>query len=234
MTISGETIDYGPCAYIDAYRADAVFSSIDHHGRYAYANQPRIGLWNLARFAETLLPLMHGDRQEAVSMANEAISGFPDILRQHWLAGMRAKLGLLNQEADDGALAEELLDCMHRHSVDFTNTFRDLASGSLPEASAFQTPDFKQWFGRWQARLERQPDSWEASRRLMNSCNPAVIPRNHRVEEALEAATGRTDFSVMEKLMDILARPYQDSPAQAAYRLPPPPSAQPYRTFCGT
>jgi uncharacterized protein YdiU (UPF0061 family) len=234
MALCGETIDYGPCAFMDAYDPNTVFSSIDHNGRYAYGRQPQIAQWNLARFAETLVPLIHEDPQEAVSMANEAISGFSNTFRHYWLAGMRAKLGLLNQEDDDGALVEDLLDCMHRHGADFTNTFRDLSSGSLPEASVFQAPDFTQWFERWQARLKRQPDSREASRRLMNNHNPAVIPRNHRVEEALEAAVERADYSVMEKLLGFLSQPYQDPPEQAGYHLPAPPSAQPYRTFCGT
>jgi len=234
MALSGETIDYGPCAFMDAYDPNTVFSSIDHNGRYAYGRQPQIAQWNLARFAETLLPLIHEDQQEAVSVATEAISGFYDTFRHYWRAGMRAKLGLFNEEADDGALAKDLLDCMHRHGADFTNTFRDLASGSLPEASVFQAPDFKQWFERWQARLKRQPDSREASRRLMNSHNPAVIPRNHRVEEALEAAVERADVTVLEKLLGVLSQPYQDPPEEAGYHLPAPPSAEPYRTFCGT
>jgi uncharacterized protein YdiU (UPF0061 family) len=234
MSLCGETIDYGPCAFMDTYDPDTVFSSIDYHGRYAYGRQPQIAQWNLARFGETLLPLIHEDPQAAVSLANEAISGFTDRFSDSWLAGMRAKLGLSNREADDGALAGDLLDWMHRHGADFTNTFRDLASGSVPEASVFRTPDFRQWFERWQARLERQPDSREASRRLMNAHNPAVIPRNHRVEEALAAAVDRADFTVMEKLLGVLSRPYQDPPEQSEYHLPPPPSAQPYRTFCGT
>ena len=234
MLLSGETVDYGPCAFMDQFDPDTVFSSIDHGGRYAYGRQPQIAQWNLARFAETLLPLIHEDPQEAVSMASEAISGFSDNFRHYWLAGMRAKLGLLNQEADDSRLVDDLLDCMHRHGADFTNTFRDLASGSLPEASMFQVLDFKQWFERWQARLKRQPDSWEAARQLMHTHNPAVIPRNHRVEKALEAAAEQADFTVMEKLLSIVSQPYQDPPEQAGYHLPPPPSAQPYRTFCGT
>ncbi len=234
MALCGETIDYGPCAFMDAYDPNTVFSSIDHDGRYAYGRQPQIAQWNLARFAETLLPLIHSDPQEAASMANKAISRFSDIFRDYWLAGMRAKLGLLNQEADDGAMVKELLDCMHRHGADFTNTFRDLASDSLPEASMFQTLDFKQWFERWQARLKRQPASREASYQLMNTHNPAVIPRNHRVEEALAAAVERADFSVMEKLLGVLSQPYQDPPEQAGYQLPAPPSAKPYQTFCGT
>jgi uncharacterized protein YdiU (UPF0061 family) len=234
MALSGETIDYGPCAFMDAYDPHTVFSSIDDHGRYAYGRQPQIAQWNLARLAETLLPLLHEDQPEAIAMATKAISGFPGTFRRYWLAGMRAKLGLSNEEADDGALVEELLGGMHRHGADFTNTFRDLASGSRPEASAFQTPDLKQWFERWQARLKRQPDSWEASRRLMNTRNPAVIPRNHRVEEALAAAVERADYSVMEHLLDVLSHPYQEPPEGAGYRRPAPPSAEPYRTFCGT
>jgi uncharacterized protein YdiU (UPF0061 family) len=234
MTLCGETIDYGPCAFMDAYDPNTVFSSIDFNGRYAYGRQPQIAQWNLARFAETLLPLIDEDRQKSVSMANDAISGFSDTFRDYWLAGMRAKLGLSNQEADDGALVKDLLACMQRRGADFTNTFRDLASGSLPEASVFETPDFKQWFERWQARLERQPDSRKASRRLMDAHNPAVIPRNHRVEEALEAAVERGDVTVMENLMEVLSHPYRNPPEQAGYHLPPPPSAQPYRTFCGT
>ena len=234
MALSGETIDYGPCAFMDAYEPSTVFSSIDHHGRYAYGRQPQIAQWNLARFAETLLPLIHEDQKEALSMANEAISEFSDTFRRFWLAGMRAKLGLLDEAADDGVLVEDLLACMHRHGADFTNTFRDLASGSLPETSVFRAPDFKQWHERWQARLKRQPHSREDSRRLMNTRNPAVIPRNHRVEEALEAAVERADFTVMEKLLGALSQPYQDLPEQSGYHLPPPPSAQPYRTYCGT
>jgi uncharacterized protein YdiU (UPF0061 family) len=234
MALCGETIDYGPCAFMDAYDPNTVFSSIDQNGRYAYGRQPQIAQWNLARFAETLLPLIHEDQQKAVSLATDAVSGFPDTFRQFWLAGMRAKLGLSNQEADDSALVEDLLDGMQRHGADFTNTFRDLASGSLPEASVFQASDFKAWFERWQARLKRQSDSREASRRIMNTHNPAVIPRNHRVEEALAAATEQADFSVMENLLEVLSHPYQDPPEEAGYHLPPPPSAEPYRTFCGT
>jgi uncharacterized protein YdiU (UPF0061 family) len=234
MALCGETIDYGPCAFMDAYDPETVFSSIDHNGRYAYSRQPQIAQWNLARFAETLLPLIHQDSSEAVSMASEAVAGFSETFRQHWLAGMRAKLGLSNQEAQDEALAADLLDCMHRHGADFTNTFRDLSSGSETEASLYQAPDFKQWFERWQVRLSRQPDSRETARRLMNSHNPAVIPRNHRVEEALAAAVERADFAVMEKLLGHLSQPYQDPPEQDGYHLPPPPSAQPYRTYCGT
>ena len=154
MVLCGETIDYGPCAFMDAYDPNTVFSSIDHNGRYAYGRQPQIAQWNLAQFAETLLPLIDEGRQKAVSMASNAITGFQDTFRQYWLKGMRAKLGILNEEDADGALVEDLLDGMHRHGADFTTTFRDLSSVSLPEASMFRAPDFKQWFERWQARLK--------------------------------------------------------------------------------
>jgi protein adenylyltransferase len=234
MTLCGETIDYGPCAFMDAYDPNTVFSSIDHSGRYAYGRQPQIAQWNLARFAETLLPLLHEEPHEASKMASEAIAGFSDTFRHYWLKGMRAKLGLLNQEADDSALVTDLLNCMHHNGADFTNTFRNLSSGSLTDDAVFRAMDFKQWFERWQARLKRQPDSSEASLRMMRAHNPAIIPRNHRVEEALEAAVERADFSVMEELLGILSHPYQDPPQQDDYQLPAPLSAQPYRTFCGT
>jgi uncharacterized protein YdiU (UPF0061 family) len=234
MALGGETIDYGPCAFMDAYDPGTVFSSIDRHGRYAYGRQPAIAQWNLARLAETLLPLIHEEQQEALSMAKEAIAGFPETFHRYWLAGMRAKLGLSNHEADDGALAGDLLDLMHRHGADFTNTFRDLASVSLPEASVLRTPDFAPWIERWQARRQRQLDSGETTRRLMNDHNPAVIPRNHRVEEALAAAVERADYTVMERLLHVLRDPYRDQPPQGGYHLPAPPSDTPYRTFCGT
>jgi uncharacterized protein YdiU (UPF0061 family) len=147
---------------------------------------------------------------------------------------MRAKLGLMTQEPEDICLAEDLLDMMHRFGADYTNTFRDLTLDSLPEGTMYQSRDFKEWYDRWQARLERQPDSREASRRVMKTFNPAVIPRNHRVEEALESAVEHNDFTVMERLLEVLSRPYRQPPEEAGYHLPAPASAKPYRTFCGT
>ena len=234
MALCGETIDYGPCAFMDTYDPDTVFSSIDHNGRYAYGRQPQIAQWNLARFAEALLPIIDADRQKAASLASQVILKFSDAFHYHWLEGMRRKLGLFNQKADDHDLVKELLDCMQRHGADFTNTFRDLSSGSRPEASIFMHRDFKQWFERWQARLKQQSNPWEASHQLMKTHNPAVIPRNLRVEEALAAAVEQADYSVMEKLLEVLSHPFQDPPEPAGYHLPPPPSAKPYRTFCGT
>jgi uncharacterized protein YdiU (UPF0061 family) len=234
MALCGETIDYGPCAFMDAYDPATVFSSIDHHGRYAYGQQPKIAHWNLARFAETLLPLLHDNQNEALTMANDAIAAFPDTFSRHWRAGMRAKLGLFNEESGDDSLVEDLLACMHRHGADFTNTFRDLSGDDVPAASLFHTADFTQWTTRWRDRLDRQPEPWEASQARMRENNPAVIPRNHRVEEALAAAVERNDLLPMEKLLDVLSSPFQEPPEDGGYHLPAPPSAEPYQTFCGT
>lgn len=234
MTISGETIDYGPCAFMDAYNPETVFSSIDRQGRYAYGNQPYIAGWNLARFAETLLPLLHDDEEEAVKIAQDAVSGFTKIYHKHWLEGMRAKIGLFNEEPEDESLVEGLLGLMEKYRADYTNTFRALTLDQLEDTVLFGTPEFSQWFEQWQARRGRQHESKVASQNLMQTTNPAVIPRNHRVEAALEAAVKEGDYSVMERLLKVLSTPYAYSPEQADYCLPPEPSANPYRTFCGT
>ncbi len=229
MTISGETIDYGPCAFMNTYDPEAVFSSIDRQGRYAYGNQPYIGGWNLARFAESLIPLLHEDQDQAVEIAQSAISEYSSIYHEHWLSGMRSKLGLFNEEEGDKALAEELLSIMHKQKADFTNTFQSLTRGTdLPNS-----PEFQQWKERWEERQSRQSESKEASHELMRKSNPVVIPRNHRVEEALEAAV-EGDLSVMERLLDVLADPYNDSDKKAKYCELPPDSSVPYKTYCGT
>ncbi|WP_156291339.1 protein adenylyltransferase SelO [Oceanobacillus salinisoli] len=235
MTISGETIDYGPCAFMNDYDPATVFSSIDRKGRYAYGNQPGIGAWNLARFAETLLPLLHEDRDKAVELAEDAIKDYSQQFHHHWLAGMRAKLGIFNVEKDDQSLMEDFLHLMETHKADFTNTFLALTfDKSDGVADLFEKEDFKQWQERWQKRLSRQEESKDDSHQLMRNSNPAIIPRNHRVEEALEAAVEREDYSVMEKLLDVLSNPYAHSPEQEEYTRPPEPSDQPYQTFCGT
>jgi len=233
MSICGETIDYGPCAFMDAYDPGTVFSSIDAQGRYAFGNQPPIAQWNLARLAETLLPLLHDEQQAAVEIAQELLSGFAAKFRQYWLNGMRAKLGLTNAEDTDTGLIEALCKCMLRHRLDYTNTLRDLASDAIRQSPAWQQEDFRAWHDDWQQRLARQPSTMETAMSLMLRRNPAVIPRNHQVEAALEAANAG-DFSVMQKLLEVLAEPYRDNPAHAPYRLPAPPSAQRYQTFCGT
>ncbi|ABR48239.1 protein of unknown function UPF0061 [Alkaliphilus metalliredigens QYMF] len=234
MTISGETIDYGPCAFMDSYDPKTVFSSIDRQGRYAYGNQPHIAGWNLARFAETLLPLLHEDQDEAVKLAQDEISRFIQLYHSHWLTGMRAKLGIFNEEVQDESLIEELLKMMEKNHADYTNTFRALSFETLEGTALFGTTEFAQWHELWRARLNRQQESKDASQQLMQNSNPGVIPRNHRVEAALDAAVKQGDYSVMEQLLNVLSKPYAHSPEQAEYCMPPAPSNRPYRTFCGT
>ncbi|WP_339283049.1 YdiU family protein [Paenibacillus sp. FSL R5-0486] len=234
MAISGETIDYGPCAFMDAYNPSTVFSSIDRQGRYAYGNQPYIAGWNLARFAETLLPLLHEDEEQAVQLAQDAIAQFSELYHHHWLKGMRAKLGLLDEEAEDEALIKELLELMEKHSADYTNMFLALTFDTLEGTALFGTTEFAEWHERWQARLDRQQEEKEVSRQLMRTNNPAVIPRNHLVEEALERAENHGDLSVMEKLLAVLSDPFAHSPEQAEYAELPAQCNTSYQTFCGT
>ncbi|WP_312470936.1 protein adenylyltransferase SelO family protein [Neobacillus sp.] len=234
MTISGETIDYGPCAFMDHYDPETVFSSIDRQGRYAYGNQPYIAGWNLARFAETLLPLLHDDQEQAVKLAQDAISNYMELYQANWLEGMRAKLGIFNEEKEDESLVEGLLSMMQKYRADYTNTFRALTFEKLEETVLIGTPEFTQWHELWQARLERQEESKASSQQLMQNSNPAVIPRNHRVEESLEAVVEQEDYSVMERLLGVLSKPYADSPEKKDYCTLPAPSNLPYRTFCGT
>jgi uncharacterized protein YdiU (UPF0061 family) len=234
MTISGETIDYGPCAFMDDYDPATVFSSIDIHGRYAYGNQPNIAGWNLARFAETLLPLLHVDQAQAVKLAQDAISDFTELYHCNWLAGMRAKLGIFNEETQDESLIEGLLSMMQKYHADYTNTFRALTFDTVEDTVLFGSTEFAQWHELWQARLGRQQEPKASSHQLMRTSNPAIIPRNHRVEAALEAAVKHGDYSVMERLLDVLSNPYAHSPEQADYSTLPALSNRPYRTFCGT
>ncbi|UPK41766.1 protein adenylyltransferase SelO [Paenibacillus pabuli] len=235
MAISGETIDYGPCAFMDAYNPATVFSSIDTQGRYAYGNQPYIGGWNLARFAETLLPLLHEDEEQAVQIAQDAISQFSELYHHHWLSGMRSKLGLFNEEVEDETLIRDLLELMEKHGADYTNTFLALTFDTpLKGSPMVDTPEFEQWNERRQARLSRQQEGKEESQQLMKSINPAVIPRNHRVEEALDRAENHGDLSVMDKLLDVLSNPFAHSAEQAEYAELPAQCNTSYQTFCGT
>lgn len=232
MTISGETIDYGPCAFMDAYDPATVFSSIDRQGRYAYGNQPGIAEWNLARFAETLIPLLHDDQEEGIKIAEQALSGFGRKYHTYWLSGMRSKLGLFNGEEQDVKLARDLLQLLKTNHADYTNTFRALTTDRLEELPMCKASGFDEWLERYEDRLSRQSQSEEEVKQLMRNSNPAVIPRNHRVEEALDAAI-EGDFSVMERLMEVLADPYAYSSEQEEYTAPST-STTPYRTFCGT
>jgi len=243
-TISGETIDYGPCAFMDAYDPATVFSSIDHGGRYAYGNQPVIAQWNLARLAETLLPLLADDEETAVALATDVLHSFPDRYGRHRADGYRAKLGLVDpadpaDPADgDDALIEDLLGLLHTDQVDFTSFFRALATSVVgqrePARSRFEDPAaFDAWATRWSDRLAaegRRPEEVAAG---MDRVNPVYIPRNHLVEEALAAAY-EDDLAPFERLLDVLAHPFDERPDLGRYAAPAPPDVGRYRTFCGT
>lgn len=234
MALSGETIDYGPCAFMDAYDPATVFSSIDTRGRYAYGNQPQMAGWNLTRFAETLLPLLHEEEGQAVKLAEEALSQFGQLYHQNWLAGMRRKLGLFNAEEEDYYLAADLLQMMQKHQADYTNTFRTLTIGKPEELPMKGTTEFAEWVARWTARKGRQSEPAEDATEMMRNNNPAIIARNHRVEEALEAAVSRGDYSVLERLCDALAHPFAYTEEQSVYAELPAGASCGYKTFCGT
>lgn len=233
MAISGETIDYGPCAFMDVYDPTTVFSSIDTHGRYSYENQPKMAVWNLARFAETLLPFLHDDKNKAVSIAQEELAKFESLYQEHWLSGMRAKLGLYNNEVEDLSLIKDILQLMQQHKADYTKTLQSLTFDKNDGQNLFSSPDYHHWHERWQARLSRQSISKAESKELMKSHNPAIIPRNHRVEDAL-AAANEGDLSKMHKLLDALKNPYRYTPEQEEFSTLPAPEFCHYKTFCGT
>lgn len=234
VSISGETIDYGPCAFMDTYDPSTVFSSIDKQGRYAYENQPNIVAWDLARFAETLIPLLNDNQDEAVDMAQNAISKFNDIYNENYISGMRSKLGLFNEEKEDNELIYSLLSIMNKYDADYTNTFRNLTLDKKDDIAMFTTSEFSSWYSKWQERLARQEKSKEEVSDLMKSVNPSVIPRNHRVEEAIEAAVKNDDYRLMIKLLEVLSKPYSYNKDQEEYTKLPKPTNIPYRTFCGT
>ncbi|MEM9110147.1 MAG: YdiU family protein [Planctomycetota bacterium] len=235
MALSGETIDYGPCAFMDTYDPATVFSSIDHQGRYAYANQPKIALWNLTRFAEALLPVIDDDEKQAIAKAEATLNTFSTGYRKKWLAMMRAKLGLTKEDEADETLIAGLLNWMKATKADYTNTFRDLGSpGFSPGCKApYDTEAFSAWHTDWQARRERYGESRKASQALMQQTNPAIIPRNHKVEEAL-TATSDGDLKPFRTLLSALQSPYDDHHGLAPYQLPAPEGSCRYQTFCGT
>jgi len=241
MTVSGETIDFGPCAFMDSYDPATVFSSIDQHGRYAYANQPAIGQWNLARLGETLLPLIDAEPDSAVDKANVVIRAYGERFQAQWLAGMRHKIGLAGEEDGDLELVQVLLALMQAQVADFTLTFRrlsDLAGDDAAEpafAASFREPDaYRDWLARWRERLSRDPQTATERAVAMRRVNPAFIPRNHQVEQAIDAAVEDGDFSLFEALLTVLSKPYEDQPGFAAYMEPPKPSERVLQTFCGT
>jgi uncharacterized protein YdiU (UPF0061 family) len=242
MSIAGETIDYGPCAFMDNYDPATVYSSIDSFGRYAYRNQPRNARWNLARFAETLLPFFAEDQEAAVEIANGALGTFAGRFEAAFATGLRRKLGLLQDEEGDIALAQDLLDRMTPNGADFTLTFRRLAdaaggaSGDATVRSLFSDPTaFDEWASRWRERLAYEGGKTNAQRSaVMRAANPAFIPRNHLVEEALSASVNNGDFSAFETLLTVLSRPFDDQPDSARYAEPPWPDQIVRQTFCGT
>ena len=234
MSISGETIDYGPCAFMNNYDPSTVFSSIDRHGRYAYGNQPDIGGWNLARFAETLLPLIHRDKEGAISLAQDVLNEYIPLYYHNWTMGMRSKLGIFNEEVEDETLIEELLELMKNHKADYTNAFIALTTDKLEGEDLFKSEEFKKWYSKWELRLNNQAESRESSKELMKRSNPSVIPRNHQVERALDSAVKKGDYTVIEDLLKALSNPYNYSNLNEKYMSPPEPSFTPYKTFCGT
>lgn len=233
MTISGETIDYGPCAFMNTFDSNTVFSSIDHQGRYAYGNQPAIANWNLARFAETLLPLLDSDKDKAVDIAKEIISSFQKYFSSAWLAGMRDKLGLFTPKESDNELISELLRAMEKYQADYHDTFLALTRERLEGEVLFHSEEFKTWYQRWQARVQEEDKSSDEVTRLMRASNPALIPRNHLVERALTDAVEHNDYQFMNDLLSALNNPFAHSKEQAEYKKIPVPQT-PYQTYCGT
>jgi len=240
MALSGETIDFGPCAFMDAYDPATVFSAIDTQGRYAYGNQPPIAQWNLARLAETLLPLLDPDPERAVSLAEDMLAHFATCFRDRWVWGLRAKLGLTRAQEGDLALGERFLTLLQQQHVDFTLAFRRLcdaadASASLSVRSLFEAPDaFDTWVADWRFRLDAEGVPAAERAGAMRRVNPLYIPRNHLLEEGIAAALGQGDFGPFEELVDVLSRPFDVQPGRERFALPPQPDQQVFRTYCGT
>ena len=241
MSIAGETIDYGPCAFMDEYHPAKVFSSIDQQGRYAFANQPQIARWNLARFAETLLPLIDEDQQKAIEQAEEVLERFPTCFEAAYSAGMRQKLGFSTEADGDLELAGEFLSLLATNQVDFTLAFRRLsdaadrpdAEGALRSLFVDEHP-FETWVRRWRSRLARELDHTDAPGVRMRAVNPAFIPRNHRIEAMIEAAVESEDFAPFDELLLVLAKPFETQACFATYMDPPQPNERVCQTFCGT
>ncbi len=233
MAVSGETIDYGPCAFMDAYDPQTVFSSIDQLGRYAYFNQPSITKWNLARFAECLIPLIDENKDKAIKTATETINRFEKIYEIKWLNMMRDKLGLFGEDSKDQVLILDLLTWMHQNKTDYTNTFCFLMNEKIENDEIYNNEDFHIWRQRWLDRLKLNNNTPEKYFKLMRSVNPSIIPRNHKVEEVLEAANNN-NLKPMKNLLNILEKPYENQNKIFEYQSPAPISNEKYQTFCGT
>ena len=233
MAISGETIDYGPCAFMDTYDPQTVFSSIDQFGRYSYSNQPNITKWNLARFAECLIPLIDPNKDKAIEIATETINNFDKNYEIKWINMMRDKLGLFGQDPKDLVLILDLLTWMHKNKADYTNTFCVLMNENVQKNKIYEDENFIIWKKRWEERLKLNKNHPEKFLKLMRSVNPLIIPRNHKVEEALEAANNN-DLSPLIKLIKILEKPYDKQQENIDYQSPAPLGNKKYQTFCGT
>jgi serine/tyrosine/threonine adenylyltransferase len=233
VSICGETIDYGPCAFMDAYNPDTVFSSIDQQARYSFSNQPKIIKWNLARFAECIITLIDDNKDKAIEIATEAINTFERIYEEKWLNMMRDKLGLFGKDTNDQILIMELLAWMHKNKVDYTNTFCFLMNEKFSDNEIYKDEDFLIWKEKWEDRLKLNNNNQEKYLKLMHSVNPIIIPRNHKVEEALTAANNG-DLEVMNKLLAILKKPYENQNSIIDFQSPAPSSDKAYQTFCGT
>jgi serine/tyrosine/threonine adenylyltransferase len=238
MAISGETIDFGPCAFMDRYDPETVFSSIDRNGRYAFRNQPGIALWNLARLAEALLPLFNPNEKIAVEIAQEILGRFATEYSEHWRKGMCSKLGLFESKSEDESLIEDLLTWMHRNEIDFTNGFRSLTMGESPRLSNGKTtesdPAWKNWHDRWEQRRSAEGRSTEETETLMRRSSPNLIPRNHHVEAVLGAAMEKGDRTPFQKFLTALQNPYEDRAEHLPYLEPGHLGGEKYTTFCGT
>ena len=232
MSISGETIDYGPCAFMDIYDPKSVFSSIDQMGRYAYCNQPVITKWNLSRFAECLIPLIDKDQNKSIEMATEIINSFEKKYEEKWLNMMRDKLGLFGAEDKDKILILDLLTWMHKNKLDYTNTFCHLMNFEIEKNENFKDNDFQNWKKRWQERLKTNNNSPEKYIKLMKNVNPLIIPRNHKVEEVLNEAN-KSNIKPLIKLLEVLNNPYFEQKNIIDYQKPSS-SKEKYQTFCGT
>ena len=232
MTVSGETIDYGPCAFMDIYDPKTVFSSIDKMGRYAYCNQPIIAKWNLSRFAECLIPLIDNDKNRSIELATEAINLFEKKYEEKWMNMMRNKLGIFGSDKNDKLLILDLLTWMHEKKADYTNTFCHLMDQEPEKNEIFNDENFLNWKNRWKERLFKNNNSLEKSSKLMKDTNPLVIPRNHKIEEVLESAE-QNDFKPIYKILEILNKPYTKQVSIENYQHPSK-SNKKYQTFCGT
>lgn len=232
MSIPGETIDYGPCAFMNAYNPATVFSSIDRNSRYAYGNQPSIAQWNIACLASALIPIIHADKEEAVKLCQAVINEFPEVYEQRWAKMMCSKLGILQEEASDAGLIKDLLHWMEANQVDYTNTFLQIAKDPSEHQGSYLSNEFQAWYAHWSERVS--VFSVEERLLVMQTSNPSFIPRNHLVEQALHEAANLNDYSLFNQLLEVLQSPYEAHEGQGEFQSPPKDGDERYQTYCGT